>query len=186
MCCVPAACGPVWAAGEVQLQWSRGCVWIAGWAQQRWAPRGGLEPSSSLRPSAHRPHRSDTAPSLNAEPRRKPGIMKKRLKSWRVYTVGCTPSHNYSLHFKYPFANLWPTPSLWSFCGPRGESVSMLSSSSAVSAAWLMWRVLSISARASSFTVSHTDNNSWGSWEMSPPNLQRNQLINPFNYKLQD
>lgn len=67
----------------------------------------------------------------------------------------------------------WLTPSLWSFCGPRKESVSMLSSSSAVSPICLMWRVLSMRARASSFTVSHTDSNSWGSWEISPPRWQQ-------------
>jgi len=64
------------------------------------------------------------------------------------------------------------TPSLWSFCGPRKESVSMLSSSSTASPVWLMCRVLSMSARASAFTVSHTDSNSWGSWEISPPSSQ--------------
>lgn len=33
--------------------------------------------------------------------------------------------------------------------------------------------MLSISARASSFTVSHTDSNNWGSWEISPPRCQK-------------
>lgn len=81
--------------------------------------------------------------------------------------------------------SFWPllTPSLWSFCELRGQSVSMLSSSSAASAHWLMCRVLSISARASSFTVSHTDSNSWGSWEISPPSWQSHELTQRLNYR---
>lgn len=65
------------------------------------------------------------------------------------------------------------TPSLWSFWELRGQSVSMLSSSSAALPAWFSRRVLSVSATASSFTVSHTHSSSWGSWEISPPGGQR-------------
>lgn len=68
------------------------------------------------------------------------------------------------------------TPSLWSFWELRGQSVSMLSSSSAVPPAWFSRRVLSVSATASSFTVSHTHSSSWGSWETSPPGGRKTGL----------
>lgn len=126
---LPVEFGPVWAAGEAQPQWNRGCVWSAGWAPQHWAPKEEPEPSSSLSTSVLRLRLCDTAPWLSAEQAHTPGRHGRKIQqSKNGQTAAIENNHNNSFSL---------TPSLWSLCAPRGESVSMQSSSSALSSVWL-------------------------------------------------
>lgn len=126
---LPVEFVPVWAVGEAQPQWNRGCVWSAGWAPQHWAPKEEPEPSSSLSTSVLRLRLCDTAPWLSAEQAHTPGRHGRKIQqSKNVQTAAIENNHNNSFSL---------TPSLWSLCAPRGESVSMQSSSSALSSVWL-------------------------------------------------